>query len=378
MITSLKLTNFRSLGQGVELRLDRLNFLVGVNGSGKSNILRALTFLREAMRLGLPGAVTNSNGIEAVRRHSPGHPHNVRLEIELRLNDAPALYGFELTGDKLEEYRVKAEWAQVTTGAETTKYQVSEGTFTGPDNLRPNLDAQSLALTTVGGDPRLRPLSDFLSNLMVYSINPAELRVPQKFSSEAQLQAHGENWVSVLHSQERAGWKGDLVAALDKLTGDIEDVKVTKAASFLIAEFRHRSPSSGKVKKWFASERESDGTLRVAGILTALLQEPSLPLIGVEEPEQTVHPGALPLLYDYLKEASRRSQVIVTTHSPAVLDLLDLEECRMFLVGRGESGTEVRPLSQPHLTSIKKELLSLGDLMLTGDLQLDLPYGEAG
>jgi predicted ATPase len=376
MIKTLKLSNFRSLGEDVELSLGNLNFLVGANGAGKSNILRSLSFVREAMRIGLPGAVTTANGIGSVRRHSGGHPRNARIELELQLDGGPARYGFELTGDSVEEYRVKAEWVEVGLGERGIRYEVKEGVFTGPENLRPNLDGQSLALTALGGDARLRPLWEFLANSMVYSINPAALRVPQKFSSETPMQSQGENWISILHNQEGEPWIKDLEAALKKLTGDLDHVKVTKAASFLVAEFRHLGASE-KTEKWFPAELESDGTLRVAGILTALLQLPALPVIGVEEPEQTVHPGAIPLLYDYLKEASGRSQVIVTTHSPIFLNYVKLEDCRVFVVGRGDNGTQVQPLSEAQRESVKKKLLSLGDLMLSGDLQLDLEF-ESG
>lgn len=372
MLTNLRLTNFRSIGQ-IDLRLGALNFLVGVNGSGKSNVLRALTFLREALRMGLPGAVTNANGIESVRRSSGGHPYDVRVEVSLQLDNGPAHYAFELTGDKAKEYRVKAESASVTTGGVTTAYDVKDGTFSGPENLRPNLDSQTLALTTLGGDPRLRPLSDCLTQAMVYAISPSELRRPQKFSNETPMLPLGENWSSILHTNPRATWKADLVAALKKLTGDIDDVKVTRAASFLITEFHH-GVNGAKAKRWFAADRESDGTLRVAGIITALLQEPPLPIIGIEEPEQTVHPGALPLLYDYCKEASKRSQVLVTTHSPVLLDLVDLQDASVFVVARGEGGTGAQPLADHQRASVEKNLLTLGDLMLTGDLQLELPH----
>lgn len=372
MIKSLKLTNFRSLGRDVELTLGSFSVLVGRNGSGKSNVLRALTFVRDAMRLGLPGAVTHSNGIDAVRRHSKGHPHNVRIELDLAIADRSASYCFELTGDSTEEYRVKYERAAIG----DMSFEIREGVFTGPENLRPNIDAQSLALTNLGGDVRLRPLWEELASSMVYAINPSELRKPQKFSSESPMRSEGENWVSVLHTQADAPWKRDLVAALSKLTGDVDDIKVTKAASFLVAEFHHRS--DGKVKKWFPAERESDGTLRVAGILTAVLQEPALPLIGIEEPEQTIHPGALPILYDYLKEASDRSQIILTTHSPILLDYVDLDDCRVFVVSRGAAGTVVAPLAANQKRAVEDNLLSLGDLMLSGDLQLDLPWEEEG
>src|SRR5206468_4134073 len=117
----------------------------------------------------------------------------------------------------------------------------------------------------------------------------------------------------------------DLRAALGHVTGDIDDIRVRQVGGYLVTEFRHGRAMSPKGKardKWFESAQESDGTLRMAGIITALLQEPPLPLLGIEEPELTIHPGALPLLYDYLEETSSRSQILLTTHSPDLLALL--------------------------------------------------------
>ncbi len=375
MITKLSVSNFRSLGT-VEFAPGALNFIVGVNGSGKSNLLRALTFMREAVRIGLPGAVTSQGGIESVRRHSGGHPRNVNIDITAKLDSGTANYGFEITGDKNEEYRVKREWGSVVAGEERTRFRVEHGRWDGPKNMRPRLDEQSLAITAIGGDARIKPLWDFLANTMVYAIYPDVLREPQKFSSETPMMPRGENWLSILHQQFEMDWKADLVAALGKLTGDIDDVRVTKTSSFLMAEFRHERPKK-KAKKWFGTDLESDGTLRVAGLLTALLQHPAPPAIGIEEPELTVHPGALPLLYDYLLEASERSQILVTTHSPLLLDYLDLKDARVFVTQRQESGTTVTPLSESHKNAVKKQLLTLGELMISGELQLELPIDGA-
>ena len=373
-IHKLVVNNFRSLGAKTELELDKLNFLVGVNGSGKSNVLNALTFVREAVRIGLPGAVTKNNGIETLRRHSAGSPRNVLVALYLEIGGAPAVYGFEITRDNEEEYRVKREWGEVRDrrGGKTV-FEMTEGQFEGPENLRPSLDRQSLALTALGGDPRIKPLWDFLANMMVYSIYPDVLREPQKFSSETPMKSRGENWTSILHQQEKSGWKEDLIAALGKLTGDIEGIKVTKAAGYLVAQFRHKT-SSEKGKKWFDAGRESDGTLRVAGLLTGLLQEPNLPIIGIEEPELTVHPGALPLIFDFLREASTRSQILVTTHSPTLLDHLNLEDARVFIVQRQQdSATSILPLSEEQKEAVKQQLLTLGEMMVSGDLEQQLP-----
>lgn len=161
------------------------------------------------------------------------------------------------------------------------------------------------------------------------------------------------------------------MSALEKLTGDIDDVKVAKASGFLMTQFHHRVRGE-KTKKWFGADLESDGTLRVAGLLTALLQTPPLTVIGIEEPELTVHPGALPLIYDYLREASSRSQIFVTTHSPILLDHLDLDDSTVFIVQRGGGVSSVYPLSVEHKDAVRKQLLTLGEIMISGDLQLSL------
>ncbi|HEX9736127.1 MAG TPA: AAA family ATPase [Thermoanaerobaculia bacterium] len=68
MIRRLTISNYRSLGQDVDLRLGPLTALVGQNGSGKTNVVDALRFLGDCMRLGLEGAITKRHGIGAVRR----------------------------------------------------------------------------------------------------------------------------------------------------------------------------------------------------------------------------------------------------------------------------------------------------------------------
>ena len=95
--------------------------------------------------------------------------------------------------------------------------------------------------------------------------------------------------------------------------------------------------------------------------MTALLQEPPLPIIGIEEPELTVHPGALPLLMDYLRQASKQSQVIITTHSPEFLDLVKPHEVRV--VERISGATSIHPMAQYQRKAVSDRLLRLGELM---------------
>ena len=68
--------------------------------------------------------------------------------------------------------------------------------------------------------------------------------------------------------------------------------------------------------------------MRLLGLLTALYQERPPSLIGIEEPELTIHPGAQAVLADVMVEATLRTQVLVTTHSPDLIDRLPIESLR--------------------------------------------------
>ncbi|MCA9708256.1 MAG: AAA family ATPase [Myxococcales bacterium] len=362
MLRSLRVSNYRSLGEDVRVEFGRFTALVGPNGSGKSNVVDALRFVSDAMHMGLSGAVTHRSGIDAVRRWSGGHPFDLRIEVELELAEGSAgHYGFVLTGASEEEYHVKSEEAWLT-GPDGTgiEFRVEEGRWAkGPSDLRPPLNRQGLALQLVGGDERLSPLVDALRAVSIYSIFPDTLRAPQKYSPRKPMERHGENWVSILKDQPIDTWKADLVSALDKLTGDTVDIKIKSAAGYLVVEFEHRTEK--KKRKWFSADQESDGTLRVAGIISALLQDPPVSVIGIEEPELTVHPGAISLLYDFLHQATERSQVIITTHSPEMLEHVDAGDVRV--VERRDGVSSVCPMAWQQKKAVRDQLLTLGDLL---------------
>ncbi len=373
MLRQLRISNYRSLGRNIALPFGRISVLIGPNGSGKSNALDALSFIRDAVLQGLPAAITHREGIDSIRRHSGGHPYNVSISLEMVIENKPATYALQITGDRTEEYRVKSESASVRAEHETYQFRREGQRWSGPDGYAPRLDDEALELTALAGDARFKPLADFLGRICVYSIFPDVLRAPQTFDSASPMKRHGENWVSILRELLKKEEKGELISGLQELTGDIEDARVSSAAGFLVAEFKQLVPQDrNKRKKWFPAGRQSDGTLRVAGLLTALLQKPIIPVVGIEEPELTVHPGALPMLYDYLVQASEVSQIIITTHSPIILDVADLERDHIIVVDRHDGQTSMKRVSNEQLAPVRKKLLSLGDLYLSGDLQLSL------
>lgn len=378
MIERLSVSNYRSLGRNVSVELGPFTALVGPNGSGKSNLVDVLRFVSDCMHMGLSGAISDRYGIGAVGRWSGGgRPFDVAIALQLLLDGGNrARYSFVLQGARADEHRVAAEEASVWSGTEHFHFQIEGGKWVaGPQGLIPSLDETSLALPLIGGDTRFQPLFQALQRISIYSIFPDTLRSPQKYSPAKPMDGHGSNWASILKDQPRSSWKPELISALQKLTGDIEDIKIAQTASYLVVQFRH-DHKRGLKPKWFDAAQESDGTLRVAGIVTALLQEPPVPVLGIEEPELTVHPGAIPLLFDFLKQASRRSQVIVTTHSPELLDQMDAEDVRV--VSSSPNGTTVAPMASSQREAVREGLLTLGEVLRTEGLQADLPLAGVG
>ena len=96
------------------------------------------------------------------------------------------------------------------------------------------------------------------------------------------------------------------------------------------------------------------------GLLTAFYQDGFASLIGFEEPELMVHPGALPVLAEVMVEASHRSQVVITTHSPDLIDRLPVESLRA--VEMRDGCTEVGPVSKTQTDAVLNGLFSAGEL----------------
>src|SRR5436305_5666847 len=284
MIKRLSVSNYRSLGENVTVELGPFTALVGPNGSGKSNVVDVFRFVSDAMNIGLSGALRDRDEIGALRRWSGGPSYDVAIEVELLLaGDRPASYRFELRADEAEEYEgfeVHVEEASIGKGDQLVRFRIESGQWVdGPPGLNPPLGGRSLAMSIVGGDARFQPLVHALQRIAVYTILPDALRGAQRYSPLRPMDRYGSNCASILKDQPEETWKPEIISALHKLTGDIVDIKLTPVDSHLIVRFRHTAP--GDQAKWLWTTQESDGTLRVAGILTALLQDPPVPVIAI-------------------------------------------------------------------------------------------------
>lgn len=119
----------------------------------------------------------------------------------------------------------------------------------------------------------------------------------------------------------------------------------------------------------------SDGTLRALGTLIAVTQlaERKTPvrLVGIEEPETALYPAAAGALVDALREAASHTQVIVTTHSPDLVEQIDPDTDALLAVQSRRGTTEIGPVDPASREAIRKHLFSAGELLRKDQLQID-------
>ena len=113
----------------------------------------------------------------------------------------------------------------------------------------------------------------------------------------------------------------------------------------------------------------SDGTLRAIGLLAAVFQRPVPSLIAVEEPEATIHPGALESVLDLLRHASKHMQVVITTHSPELLDAKWITDQHLRIVEWTEGATRVAPVSDVTRKALHDHLMGAGELLRSNALE---------
>lgn len=376
MITRVYLKNFRGIGEEV-VDLQQMTVLVGKNGAGKSSFVDALRFVRDALTLGLEDAILIRHGISALRRWAPTRPYDLEIGLEIRTSRTQGEYGFVLASGKEGDFKVKHEYGKVSrmVGDEerTARFERkgSQWTELPTERVRSgqSLDATALALPSIGFfTPDFHWIQRFLREMTFYTIFPNTLREPQKPSPSRTLTDHGENLATIARKLKSQGRHKTIVKTLNKIVGGISDIEVQQVGGFLVTQLLHSMNEDQKT--WFDLSQESDGTLRLLGILVALFQFHRLGVsfVVIEEPELTLHPGAMGILSDVLKEASLRKQLLITTQSPDLIARFPADSLRV--VERGKDGlTTISLISEHQRKAIDKQLFSAGDLLRIEGLQ---------
>lgn len=369
--------NYKSIA-ACDIDLRPLIFLVGPNGSGKSNFLDALRFTADALRTSLDHALRDRGGIQEVRRRSSGHPTHfgVRMEFTLRTG-AWGHYAFRIGALPNGGYAVQQEECVVHNHdpfAPRQFFRVEAGEVQMSVHPAPVASPDRLYLVAASGLPQFRFVYDAFSRMGFYNLNPDRMRDLQSPDAGELLARDGSNLASVLaHLNTKA--KERIEEYLQRVVPGVHGVDRRAIGPKETLEFRQQV--AGSKHPWrFLAANMSDGTLRALGILVSLFQSandgaPRVPLVGIEEPEVALHPAAAGVLLDSLRDASERVQVIVTSHSPDLLDDKDLEADNILAVDAIEGTTWIAPLDVVGRSALKERLYTAGELLRLGKLAPD-------
>jgi len=380
-VTRVVLNNYKSIRE-CSVPLGPITYLIGRNGAGKSNFLDAVRFTADALNTSLEHALRDRGGINEVRRRSSGHPTHfgVRLEWKL-LDNAQGVFAFRVGSKKERGFEVQREECRIYSGTpisehfyvvesgEVQRASFSSGPVSSPDRLY---------LVAVSGLPEFRPIYDALTHMGFYNLNPNQIKDLQPPDPGEVLKPDGSNLASMLAVMEKndPDTKKRVVDYLSQVVNGIEGVGARHVARKETLEFRQRIGNNQYPWK-FTAENMSDGTLRALGVLIALFQNLNMgsarvPFVGIEEPEVAVHPGAAAALRDALHDASRHTQIAVTSHSPDLLDDKDVSADSILVVTNKGGETRIGPLDESGKTAIRDRLYTAGELLRSTSLEPDL------
>lgn len=380
-IKRVALKNYKSIA-ACDVALQSLTFLVGPNGSGKSNFLDALRFVTDGLRTSLDHALRDRGGINDVRRRSGGHPTHfgIRLEFQLPTGEE-GYYAFRIGAKQQGAYEVQQEKCWVHAPAvfeQSHHFEVQSGEIVEKsDAVFPPATSDRLYLVNAAGLPAFRPVFNALSSMGFYNLNPDRIRDLQQPDAGRLLTRDGSNLASVLAqmSAESAHHKERVEEYLGKIVSGIRGVEARNLGPKETIEFRQTVVGQGNPWRFLAANM-SDGTLRALGILVALFQSANgagdlVPLVGIEEPEVALHPAAAGVLVDSLRDASRLRQVLVTSHSPDLLDDERIETGNILAVAARDGSTEIAPVDEASRAALHQRLYTAGELLRMNQLQPD-------
>lgn len=380
-ITKIIIKRFRSFPSAV-FEMDNPVFVVGRNGSGKSNLADVFSFVAEAMSSPLQAVFDRKGGIAAVRNRSSvkSAPPIMGLAFEFgSFNgveggrfafEVKALpnYGFRIVREQcLVRRKDGARWWFDRVDASTGSAWNSNA-----DGLTPALEPTALALPLVGGDERFAPIFKVLGAMRVYSIEPAKLREMQDPDSGLALKPDGANAASVLQelTRDRASpMREEIHQFLEAIAPGTSSVVPKKHGNKLSMTFTQTWGEGKKLS--FDAFSMSDGTLRSLGLIMAVFQKPSPSVLVIEEPEATIHPGALGAVLDLIRRASKTMQVVVTTHSPELLDAKWITDDNLRIVSWQEGASHLLLPSAATREAMRGHLMGAGELLRSNALHAE-------
>jgi len=387
----LEVQNFRALRKVALTDLTPLTVLLGPNGSGKSTVFDVFAFLAECFESGLRKTWDKRGRSRELKARGGNGP--TLIEIGYREQPNGPLIAYHLEVDEREGKPVVVKewlrWKRARYGAPFSFLEYTDGVgqvisgelpdaqderivvpLSSPDTLAVN------ALGQLAEHPRVVALRNFIMGWHITYLSSEDARGQPEAGPHERLSKTGDNLANVIQylSEEHPGV---LKSIFDRLRAQITKIQAVTADPMpdgrLLLKIKD-TPFAEPVLARFAS----DGTLKMLTYLAMLHDPAPSPFIGIEEPENFLHPRLLHGLADECRAATKATQILVTTHSPFFLNALRPREVRV--LWRDQSGyTRCRPLNDD--TKVKAFINAgalLGDLWMEGHFEVGDPLTRGG
>lgn len=348
--------NFRS----VDLRLHRRVFIVGPNAAGKSNLLDAFRFIRDIAdpEGGFQRAVKSRGGVSQLRCLHARQQPNIAVEVSMSLDDAVWTYRLEFAQDNQRRALVKKE--EVTRDGKSVLSRPDAADTQDPNRLT------QTHLEQVSANKRFRVIADFFAQIRYLHVVPQLIRESDRLAPRPQ-DPFGSDFLEQIARTPKRTLESRLKRinqALGVAVPQLRELKLDRderGVPHLKGLYEHWRPNAG----WQNEEHFSDGTLRLLGLLWALL-EGNAPLL-LEEPELSLHSAVVRFIPSMMNRAGRKSsrQVLISTHSADLLSDEGIAPEEVVLLEPSGDGTRVvMAVQDQQIRALLEGGLSVADAVL--------------
>jgi predicted ATPase len=387
-IESLAVKNYRALRDVSFKPLAPLTALLGPNGSGKSTVFDVFAFLSECFSVGLRKAWDKRGRFKELRTRGSSGP--VVFEVKYREPSLPVItYHLEVDEDVKGPF-VTREWLRWTRRAGRAGrpfnfldfsagqgYVISGEQPEETDERNPEtLDSRELlAVNTLGQfakHPRVSALRQFITGWHLSYLTAASTRSIPEAGPQEHLSPTGDNLPNVIQYLKEQH-RDVLERILDTLRRRVPRLERVEASVLQDGRLMLQIKDA-PFKEPVLARYASDGTLKMLAYLV-VLHDPEPPLlVGIEEPENHLHPRLLSELAEECRTATARTQLMVTTHSPFFVNGLKPEE--LWIIYRDEKGYTNAKLSAKiqGVPEFIQHGAMLGDLWMENHFRVGDPF----
>ncbi len=390
-IESLRIKNYRAL-RNVELKqLKPLTIFLGANGSGKSTLFDVFAFLSECFTIGLHQAWNKRGGLKELRTRGCDGP----IEFELKYREKPKtpVITYHLSiNENADGPIVETEWLQWRPSSRGKHIRfldfhqgvgsIIDGEFPdeGGTRIDERLDDSSALAVNMFGlltrHPRVSALRRFIADWHLSDLSTDATRQTTDDGPQKRLSKTGDNLPNVIqYLQERYPERLEkIISVLSERVPRLENIETKSMIDSRLLLHIKDAPFEQPILAKFTS----DGTLKLLSYLTLFHDRQPPQLIGIEEPENYLHPRLLTGLVEDCFKASASSQLMITTHSPHFVNELHPED--VWVLYRDEKGWTVckRASEMLGINELIDAGAKLGKLWMEGYFEFGDPLTNAG